>query len=602
MTRLWHNLSYRNRLLICFLLIIFLLSGLSFTSAHFITNIYEIEENKVENTVPELLWIAHWQKDVHLKRVILERFIELESFTYLANTLPHMDEGFLEPKSEVPRSLRPVEREINDLMFTYHNKVNSLLKYNNIEAAKAVVHNELLPQFDAVEVQLQAAYIDSYDELVHESESISTIIHQAMLALFVGTGVILSLAVLLSYRLSLRLSKPVNKLVHQVSDIAQGEYGSQVNTSYIEFEQLTQSINDMSSSLRQSFCTLQKEKQFREEILASIPIGIITVHDEYNDIQINATGKKLLNITDDQLHCLLNHTVESNDDFWQWYHSKQFFLTRKTQLIRNGIQYSVLVSQSPLLDEQNELIGRIYYFIDISEQEELEQRMFQADKLAIIGELAASSAHEIRNPLSVIQGFLQLMDQQASSANKEKFQIPLILEELKRINDIIEEMLMMAKPGAPKKRQTTVQHILQEIIPLMKASCPPNITLQVDVDEQSVCVDGQQIKQVLLNLIRNSIEALGTQVGEISIYTKRTEDGVHIYIKDTGPGIPEQIKPHIFDPFVSSKSSGTGLGLTIVSRIIQSHGGTICLDSTDNTDSSKKGTTFKIVLPYQPAR
>jgi signal transduction histidine kinase len=223
----------------------------------------------------------------------------------------------------------------------------------------------------------------------------------------------------------------------------------------------------------------------------------------------------------------------------------------------------------------------------VDEKTKLEKSLQQSEKLAVLGGLAVRAAHEIRNPLTVIHGFLTVLKQKSET---KEWQVTLILKELDRMNAIVEDMLLMAKPGAPLLKEAYIEDILNGILPLYK-STTKNIHFNVDIKRVPLLLDPRQITQALYNLIRNSCEAMGGN-GVITIESCIKNNRYCMYIKDTGSGIPMDIQDKIFDPFLTSKESGTGLGLTIIQRIIKNHNGTIELHST-----SEAGTTFLISLP-----
>jgi two-component system sensor histidine kinase AtoS len=596
MLRKWTEMSFRNKILISTLLIVFLLSGLSLLLSQYISDVSLISYELVEHSVPEFLWLSFWEKEIHLRESILEHFIERGSFDllYELNSI-EVEEHFLKGLEEVPPSLKDLQKEIERIDFIYENKVNGLLKYNNYDSAQKVIEEEILPDLLKLEKKIDQRYHETYFSLRQQSSRISQTIQDALWVVFIVSSLAILLSILLSYRISLGLTKPIDQLISKVGRISEGQYGLQIAPlKQVELQRLTTSINYMSTSLKESFDTLNKEKLFREKILAYIPIGIITVNHEKNECQVNDKAKELIGLDEEVLHQVMsgNQICPTNQEFWDWYHSEKFFETRKTVLKTKDTSYQTLVSQSPLKDQDEEIIGRIFFFIDISEIDALEKRMHRSEKLALAGELAAGSAHEIRNPLAVIHGFVQLINSSVTEEERMNYHLPLLLQELDRINKIVEDMLLLAKPGAPKLRYCMFkEEVLDKIIPLIKASCPEAVKIRVEVDPFMLFFDPEQMKQVFHNLLRNSIEALGEE-GEICVYSKVDEDKAFIFIKDTGQGIPDDIRHKVFEPFISSKDTGTGLGLTIIQRIIENHEGEIELLSTN-----ENGTTFKIMLP-----
>ncbi|MBM6619152.1 two-component system sensor histidine kinase NtrB [Bacillus suaedaesalsae] len=334
------------------------------------------------------------------------------------------------------------------------------------------------------------------------------------------------------------------------------------------------------------------DKAFREQIMNSIPVGIATYDFRKQKYTLNTTAKQILEIESDQLKEKINKK-NTNREFWDIFSSKYNIHNKKLHFNTVQNHYQLLVSRADLLDQYDTAVGKIYSFIDITEIEQLEKRIYQSEKLALLGEISAKAAHEIRNPLTVIYGFLTLMKQSLSDSDKNRFQVPLMLLEFERINSIIDEMLSIAKPKEPSLVEGYVEDILKDVLALYKQSSSQNINIDVDLHPIKLLLDKRQMTQVLYNMIRNSAEAIGF-AGTISIFSKVTVDTYQIFIKDDGSGIPLELQKTIFEPFLTSKDSGTGLGLTIVQRIIENHGGSIKL-----FESSETGTTFIVSLPLQ---
>lgn len=591
----WSNLSLSLKILICFLFIVFLLSGFSLILCYLLIDIGHLGMELVEENIPELLLLSRWKQELLLTRTALEHFLEAGSLNPmdLAGESDWRWDLVFEPES-VPEALEELKRDLEWIMFTYNNKVKGLLRYKNFETAEALIKEELLPNILKLEDRLDHAYQETYGSITKGSGTISKHITRALILLFIISTVAIFLSIFFAFRLSLSLMKPIEKVIDKVKRISSGEYGLQIaGHSQYELRRLIESINQMSASLHTSFTTLSREKQFREQIVESLPIGIITVQDDGEKIEVNNEALRLLGKTREELDSYLHQEqfCTKNKELWNWFYSQEFFQTRKTEITNGKETFQVIVSQTPLLENSRKMIGRIFYFMDVSELDRLEKQIYNSEKLALVGELAAGSAHEIRNPLTIIQGFLQLMNASLDEEELKKFHVPLILEELDRINQIVEEMLMLAKPGVPQMTEMDLQELIRGILPLFSGNLPSNVSLSVDVHSVQVMVDAAQFKQVFYNLFRNSLEAMGEQ-GKIRLFSKLTEEEVHIYVDDDGPGIPDELKDDIFEPFVSTKKKGTGLGLAIIRRIIESHQGRITL-----VDKEERGTRFKISLP-----
>lgn len=235
---------------------------------------------------------------------------------------------------------------------------------------------------------------------------------------------------------------------------------------------------------------------------------------------------------------------------------------------------------------------------DVSEYKQIEQTAFRNDKLAMLGKIAAAIAHEIRNPLTSIRGFIQLLRPYLESVGKQEY-ARIILSEIDRANDIIYEFLNSSKPSVPMKQKLSVSSLLKETILLTESEAHmKGCELQYEIFDASmfVAIDVKQIKQVLLNIVKNAMDAIleagDRRKGLIAISARREGRFAAIRIRDNGKGMDRTTMSRLFDPFFTTKEDGTGLGLSVSYRIIRNHGGTIQVDSHLN-----EGTEFTIYLP-----
>jgi signal transduction histidine kinase len=232
---------------------------------------------------------------------------------------------------------------------------------------------------------------------------------------------------------------------------------------------------------------------------------------------------------------------------------------------------------------------------------EIKDAAILSEHLATIGQLAAGIAHEIRNPLTTVKGFIQLLQPYLVDIGKEEYAI-IALEEIERANEIIFEFLNAAKPQQNKKQIINVQKLVKDIVMLYESEAilrNIEIDTTLDDDQAKLCIDIKQMKQVLVNLVKNAIEAIGENPnatkGKISIKTENMNGYAIILIEDNGIGMKKETIDKLFVPFFSTKSEGTGIGLTVCKKIIEEHGGNIDVASTPLL-----GTSFRIRLPiYQ---
>ncbi|HHY73600.1 MAG TPA: PAS domain S-box protein [Bacillus bacterium] len=342
-----------------------------------------------------------------------------------------------------------------------------------------------------------------------------------------------------------------------------------------------------------------KNKQlhlFNEIIINSTKNGIITVDKngfitEFNGVAEDYTGLKRNEIIGKNIDCI---------DLISTYISKVLFENEKFEDLEihfpkdNNINRVCLFDVFPIYDE-NQLIGAYSQFRDITERFQLEQQMIANEKLSVIGKLSAGLAHEIRNPLTPISGFLQLLERNIEDAGTKRY-FQIIRDELNRIKELVNNFVMVAKPEAPSRSLVDIQSIVTETVHLMKSQASLCNTSIIFIDQANdlvyVNVDKNQIKQVLMNLLQNAIEENGGNEIKVVVEENFLEKVVEVSVIDKGLGMDDEVFKNLFTPFFTTKEKGTGLGLSICNTIIQNHNGTIEVDTEKNI-----GTTFKIKLP-----
>jgi two-component system, sporulation sensor kinase B len=239
------------------------------------------------------------------------------------------------------------------------------------------------------------------------------------------------------------------------------------------------------------------------------------------------------------------------------------------------------------------LIAIVYLIENMNEQIEMKQELIRTEKMNVVSQLAASVAHEIRNPMTSVRGFMQLM-QKENLTKEQHLYISISIEELDRAQEIINQYLALAKPQTDQYEAIDLTSVIQQSIDVMHSYAILNsihISQQV---ESSLEIEGLklEIQQVLINIIKNAIEAIKSE-GEIWISAAKNSNGfVSIQIKDNGVGMTENQMKKLGSPYYSTKEKGTGLGLTVCHQIVKQMGGQIMIKSELN-----KGTCFTINLP-----
>ena len=265
---------------------------------------------------------------------------------------------------------------------------------------------------------------------------------------------------------------------------------------------------------------------------------------------------------------------------------------------RNNERRTCLFDALPLYNERNHITGAFGKFKDITERIKLEKQMIAAEKLSVVGKLGAGFAHEIKNPLTSIIGFMTLLKDDIETEKSRKH-FMIISNELDRIKNLVTQFVMMAKPAEQVKTKSNIKALISDIVTLMNNQASlQNVSINFssnEVENWEVMIDDSQIKQVLINLIQNAIEAIideGTITISLSHVNVYDSSYIQIQIVDSGDGMTKEEQKSIFTPFHSSKEQGLGLGLSICKDIIESHKGILTVSSVKH-----EGTTFKILLP-----
>ena len=355
------------------------------------------------------------------------------------------------------------------------------------------------------------------------------------------------------------------------------------------------------NKIRRIMLELSNEKELFKLVFDSMIEGVIVTNKDNKVILINNAMEEFISIPEDRIHfqeleyCnfdqeiqkILNRALEEN----------QTILDEEVHLRRTGKTFAMSVL--PLLGN-NEIMGHVIILMDITEKKMRESQLRRAESLAALTTLSAGVAHEIKNPLASIDIHIQLLNREIQKLKSEekkniKNLLAIVKEEIDRLNSIVQDFLFAVRPMSMNLSKENINEILKDMIDFLKyelGEADIKITLDLEEDLPTVLIDSKYLKQALLNIIKNSIEAI-EEGGEIRIETEETSHGdVIISITDTGEGIPENIMGKIFEPYFTTRKSGTGLGLVIVYKIIKELGGDLNIDSKVG-----EGTIFSLTLP-----
>jgi two-component system sensor histidine kinase PilS (NtrC family) len=365
---------------------------------------------------------------------------------------------------------------------------------------------------------------------------------------------------------------------------------------------LAERLKDQDRKLADTSLALKRAKLETDEILRHLNSGLLTIDAQGRIVFFNRAAERILGYREKEVKGMVCTEVFAGrmphlgvsllDGIY-----RGIVHPRKEIEIVNAehVKVPLGLSTSILTEETHALRGVIAIFSDLTEAKQLEGKVRTADRLAAVGELSASIAHEIRNPLASISGSVEVLKNEVSVSGENAQLMELIVKESHRLSRILSEFLQYAKIDRPAYTKVELCHLINEVIRILHhhESFTSGTRVNCETDESIVYVVGDEdlIKQLLLNLAVNACESFEGKPGEILMHldTDSAEGNVKLLVQDNGPGIDEETLRRIFQPFYSTKKQGTGLGLAIVHRICSALKLNLKFDSREGI-----GTTFVI--------
>lgn len=346
---------------------------------------------------------------------------------------------------------------------------------------------------------------------------------------------------------------------------------------------------------------LSGENELLETVLDSMDEGVIVTDLCYCVKTANRQARRLFRLTQDIEDKIVWGVI--NDKVTAEYIEKQI---RSNDRIIDEEFYTERGAETQVLSltilpyvKEKKIEGTIIIVRDITEKKQREVQFRRAENLASLTTLAAGVAHEIKNPLASIGIHIQLMRKELSRnscIDKESGDayLAVIDEEIERLNSIVVDFLFAVRPMDTKMKREDINKLTGDMLEFIKYELEEHeITVERNFTKTlpKIDIDQKYMKQVLLNIVKNAIAAM-PEGGVLNVSTYRKDDKIHLMIEDTGSGISEEHMTKIFEPYFTTKDFGSGLGLTVVYKIVKEHGGEITLDSKEG-----EGTAFTISLP-----
>jgi two-component system sensor histidine kinase HydH len=342
---------------------------------------------------------------------------------------------------------------------------------------------------------------------------------------------------------------------------------------------------------------LQDTHKFASEVVTHLPVGILVMDTRYQIIYSNAEAWNLLG-TDNLSGEGVNAKMLLPDNIWSLYDSiksGQSLAEKEICLLpKKSKPVPVAVSATDIHGEDGRYIGFMFIFKNLTEIRELENKTRRIEKLATVGNLAAGIAHEIRNPLSSIKGYVTYFGSLFEENSEDRRAANHMKDEVDRVDRVISELLEFARPSDLKFKEIKVRDLIDyslRIVTHEAETAGIQIEKFIESDLPDLKADPDRLTQVLLNLYINSIQAMA-KGGNLIVQAGIKGSKLILDVSDTGMGIPLKNLKHIFDPYFTTKNKGTGLGLAIAHKIVENHNGFMQVKSTE-----KLGTTISLELP-----
>jgi two-component system sensor histidine kinase PilS (NtrC family) len=354
---------------------------------------------------------------------------------------------------------------------------------------------------------------------------------------------------------------------------------------------LTERLRLSEQARKQREIDYEELEHLNRTILSNIPSGLLIVNNAGRIRSVNAGAT---HITGYRLEEIYNRELAELFPELEVFENGGFVTVQRGETIlrgKEGDTRPVGFTSSLVRDTREKVLGLLITFQDLSRLKEMEEQLKRADRLAAVGQLAAGMAHEIRNPLASISGSVQLLMEGASVGEEERRLMGILVREAKRLNRLLTDFLVFARPAPPELGPVNVSELLDELSSMLQGD---ERFAEIELRREyppgcEVYCDRGQIGQALWNLLVNGAEAMiGGGVLRLGIDPAEAL----LYVEDGGPGIPEEIRNRIFDPFFTTKDHGSGLGLPTVHAIVEAHKGRLEVGR-----ATGGGARFAVQLP-----
>jgi PAS domain S-box-containing protein len=373
------------------------------------------------------------------------------------------------------------------------------------------------------------------------------------------------------------------------------------------FEERVRTLSDAYAGLERRVADLDSQLERRnaelESLLDSFHDGVLMVDVDQRVTMVNGRASELLRL--DPLEAIgqnLSDVFPAQGDFTEplLQSLREGVPLRHVEVVWTrslGTPLPLGLSTAAVVDPAGRRLGAVASFSDLTQLKQMERELSQTRTLVALGEMAATVAHEIRNPLGGIGGFARLLERDIDVSDPRRALVGRIVEGVGALNRIVSNLLVYTRPMETRHRIVAVAEWLEDMAGWARLEAPAleidDLEVDVDVDPEagSGRFDPEKLQQVMLNLLRNALQAMPGR-GRLRLSARRATGLLILGVEDDGKGIPPEMLSDVFNPFFTTKENGTGLGLAIVRKIVELHGGNLFV-----TSEPGRGTRFDIHLP-----
>jgi len=425
--------------------------------------------------------------------------------------------------------------------------------------------------YGMVQIAFSTDWIDSITwKIVYCAGAVVAVLHVLGLAL-------------ISAVLNVTIYKPLTVLQQAIHEISEGNLNKKIElTGPLECNSIGESFNVMAERLTDSFSQLKESRQHLElerqklaAVVACMTEGLFVTNNDgvivsFNESATRITGYSKEDAVGRRCEEIFQFTLSDNAGAFSNTPTAEVH-TETTLVAQDGTLLDVSVGSAVLRDGTGRCLGGVQTFRDISEEKKRHEFYCRTEKLAALGQLAAGVAHEINTPLGNIIGYASLIPQSDDVA-KNNQRVAVIVEQARKCSEIVKGLLDYSRTSVSKLAEIDLNESVRRVVQVLQLQLDQKkVVLLLDFSQQPIMIlaDSRKVEQLIFNLVLNAIQAIAIG-GEIRLRTWEDNELAHLLIQDNGPGVPEELRCRIFDPFVTTKpvGEGTGLGLAICAGII----------------------------------